>query len=320
MGRGKTPGQLMFAEAKKFFTKERYTNNITRRLFLSSYKKYINYCRQFHNCKTKDECADFIQEYIHHLEKQKYTACTIHSYLAPVAIYHGRCMKEFAKPIRHTSEYSKSRSFTPKIPRKDEDVYNPPNKYKRSVDFAKLVGCRRNNLYHIRGGDLVKDESNNWAIRLTHSKGGKYTEQVIFDEDYAFIKQYFEGVPEDEPIFKREEISLRISYHYLRAKNAQRAYYKYLDMVKDPKMRKKLEEQVRARWNRLNISKKTGKPKYLPDRHLRGEYILRGKTRQFALKNGLPIRYDRLCVMAVSTFQLSHWRCDTTVYSYLICL
>ena len=308
----------MFAQAKEFFSKERYTNNITRRNFLTWYRKYINYCRKYHNCKTKDECENYIQEYVHFLEKQGFTASTIHSYLAPVAIYHNRSMSEFEKPIRHTSEYTKSRSFTDKLTRKDEDVYNPPEKYKKSVEFAKLVGCRRNNLYHICGGDLVRDESGNWAVKLTHSKGGKYQEQVIFDEDYEFIKQYFDGIPKGEPIFKREEISPRISYHYLRAMNAQRAYYKYLEMVKDPKMRVKLEQQVRARWNRLNISKKTGKPKYLPDRLLRGNYILRGKTRQFALENGLPIRYDRLCTLAVSIFQLSHWRCDTTVYSYLI--
>ena len=308
----------MFADAKKFFTKEKYPNNITRRNFLNWYRKYINYCRQFHTCKTKDECAEFIQEYIYYLEKQGYTASTIHSYLAPVALYHNYSLKDFKKPIRYTSNYSKSRSFTQKTPRKDDDVYNPPEKYKRSVDFAKKIGCRRNDLYHIRGGDLVKDESNNWAIRLTHSKGGKYTEQVIFDEDYEFIKEYFEGVAEEEPIFKREEISPRISYHYLRARNAQRAYYKYTEMVKDPKKKEKLEKEIKARWNRLNISKKTGKPKHFPNKILKGDYILRGKTREFAIKNGLPIRYNRMAVMAVSIFHLSHWREDVTIASYLL--
>ena len=318
MGRKKTYGQQLFAEAKEYFTKERYTNNVTRRGFLSSYRKYINYCRQFHDCKTKEDCENFIQEYIYYLEKQGYTASTIHSYTAPVVLFHGHSLKEFRKPTRHTSEYTKSRSFTKKIPRRDEDVYNPPKKYERSVRFAALIGCRRSELARICGDDLVLDESGNYAIRLKKCKGGKYQEQRVFECDLPFIKTFFEGVPPDEPIFKKEEISPRISYHFLRAKNAQRAYKIFYEMTRDPKGREKLEREVRARWNRLNISKKTGKPKYLPKRRLQGEYILRGKTRQFALEHGLQIRYDRLCVLAVSIFSLNHWRLDTSIYSYLI--
>ena len=37
-----------------------------------------------------------------------------------------------------------------------------------------------------------------------------------------------------------------------------------------------------------------------------------------AEKNGLPVVYDRLAVMAVSVFHLSHWRCDVTVDNYLL--
>lgn len=318
MGRNKTASQIMFADAKKFFTRDKYTNNITRRNFLTWYRKYINYCRQYHDCKTKDECKKYIQEYINHLEKHGYTASTIHSYLAPITLYHGYSLKDFKKPVRYTSEYSKSRSFTDKIERFDEDLNNPPAKYIRSVEFAKRVGCRRNDLYHICGGDLVKDEAGNYAIRLTHSKGGKYQEQRIWREDYEFIKTYFDGVPEGQPIFKREEISPRISYHYLRAQNAKRAYYKYLEMIKDPAGKAKLEKEIRARWNRLNISKKTGKPKPFHDRILEGDYVLRGKTRAFAIKNGLPVRYNRMAVLATSIFMLSHWREDVTICSYLL--
>ena len=125
-------------------------------------------------------------------------------------------------------------------------------------------------------------------------------------------------MPESQPIFKRKEISPRLAYHYLRAQNAKRAYYKYLEMIKDPAVKAKLEKEIRARWNRLNISKKTGKPKPFPDRMLEGDYVLRGKTRAFAIKNGLPVRYNRMAVLATSIFSLSHWREDVTVASYLL--
>ena len=54
------------------------------------------------------------------------------------------------------------------------------------------------------------------------------------------------------------------------------------------------------------------------ERRVRGEYKVRGKNRINAEKNGLPAVYDRLAVIAVSVFHLSHWRCDVTVDNYLL--
>lgn len=47
-------------------------------------------------------------------------------------------------------------------------------------------------------------------------------------------------------------------------------------------------------------------------------YLLRGENREKAIRLGLPTEYNRLALMAVSVFHLSHWRLDVTVTNYLI--
>jgi hypothetical protein len=53
-------------------------------------------------------------------------------------------------------------------------------------------------------------------------------------------------------------------------------------------------------------------------KNITGTYKLRGKSKEFAIKNKLPIEYDRLSLMAVSVFHLSHWRLSVTVASYML--
>ena len=51
---------------------------------------------------------------------------------------------------------------------------------------------------------------------------------------------------------------------------------------------------------------------------VQGTYWIRGANRRKAQENGLAVGYDRLAVMAVSVFHLSHWRCDVTIDHYLL--
>ena len=40
-------------KSREFFAK--YENNVTRRAFINNYDKFIVFCRNFYDCKTKDE-------------------------------------------------------------------------------------------------------------------------------------------------------------------------------------------------------------------------------------------------------------------------
>lgn len=47
-------------------------------------------------------------------------------------------------------------------------------------------------------------------------------------------------------------------------------------------------------------------------------YELRGENKKRAIKNGKPVAYTRLALLATSVFALSHWRLDVTVTNYII--
>ena len=68
------------------------------------------------------------------------------------------------------------------------------------------------------------------------------------------------------------------------------------------------------------IASESYHPKRWKDCKVNGNYVLRGHNRELALKNGLPVSYDRLALLAVSIYHLAHWRHDVTVANYLLAI
>ena len=99
--------------------------------------------------------------------------------------------------------------------------------------------------------------------------------------------------------------------HPLRASQAKRAYLYYLNGIQDPAFRENLIKELEARWQ-------FNKKKNWDPEKLEGTYYLRGRNRKFALEHNLPTAYNRLALMAVSVFHLSHWRLDVTVCNYIL--
>lgn len=312
MGREKTVSRKLFEDARDFF--KHYENNKTRQIYTFSYKKFINYCRKYHNVKSKEECALHIEDYIKHLKEKGVTASTLHTYLASICAYQNISMRNFEKPKRYTTEYKRGRINNGKTQRNDNNLDN--EKYIRLVEFQKCVGLRRAELKNLRGCDFVYDESGNICVFVKKGKGGKKQYQRILPEDADFVKRYFDGT--ENFIFSKEEMKNKLPLHYLRAKFAQRCYTYYLKLAENPESRIKLEQEIKERWNKYNLNQKTGTPKYLPKRLIEGNYYLRGKPRKFATENGLPIKYNKLALLAVSIFSLSHFRNDVSVLSYLL--
>lgn len=177
-------------------------------------------------------------------------------------------------------------------------------------DFALAAGLRRAEYKHLRGNDLVVDESGYPCVRVRRGKGGKYQERRIAPEDMSFIQSFFDG--SENKVFSGKEMKNKIDLHHLRAVRAQRAYHDYLTRLETvPDYRAQLTEEVRRRWKRLRCKRWNTK-------QVEGNYYIRDNNRRLALAHGLPVKYDRLAVMAVSVFHLSHWRCDTTVDNYLL--
>ena len=223
-----------------FFAK--YDNNVTRKAFASNYEKFIAYCRSNFNCKTKDECRKHIDDYVDCLKQRGLSANTIHSYLAPVVLYHGMMLNDVDIPQRSAAANTRSRKKRASY-RPNADPGN--KKYARSVEFQKRVGIRR-------------------------------------------------------------------------AEQAVRAYEHYSSRIEgEPGYERKLASEIIRRWNAYNLGE-NGKPKYFDRRNISGIYRVRGENKKLALKKGLPTEYNRLALMAVSVFHLSHWRLDVTVSNYLL--
>ena len=169
----------------------------------------------------------------------------------------------------------------------------------------------------MKGSDLTTDESGYPVIKV-RSKGGKITLQKVLDTD--FIKPYFEGKAPDEKVFSSKEFRNNLNLHRLRAECAQNAYKYYAQRLENEgdSYRTQLENELRKRLLSTNLDKKTGKPKGIKEQYLHGKYFCRGKNKELCKKLGIPWVYDKLALMAVSVFHLSHNRLDVSLESYML--
>ena len=301
--------EIMHRVAERLKSK---THNLTRKQYARHVRRYIRFCRERFNCHTFEECADHIQDYSDYLQAEDYTASTIHTYLAAVCAVFDQSMETIRKPIRHVSEYQKGRNPT----LNQCDLKNPRWNY--IVEFQQKVGIRRNELKHLQGSDFGPDESGHPCVIVRRGKGGKMQYQRILPRDVDFIRSYFSAVSPTERVFKKEFFQNDLNLHALRAQSAKEYYTHQLKCLhEDPTYATNLENEVRKRWTTMNI-RKNGKAKPFRHNEFFGVYTLRGKNRAFALKNGLPVHYDKRALLATSVFKLSHWRNDVTVASYLL--
>ena len=223
-------------------------------------------------------------------------------------------MSEISKPIRHIGEFTRGRKNI--INHTNQDFNNP--QYKRLIDFQKAAGLRRAELKSLCGKSLTLDESGYYCLKVV-GKGRKLQYQRLSDEDLAVVKPYFEGKEPDEPIFTEADFNNDLNLHLLRAKSAQEYYEVQLNRIlNEPGYEEQLKQEIIKRWNEFNIDKRTGKPKHLNPNNLEGWYIARGTTRQSAIKNGRPIKVNRLALLATSIFRLSHYRLNVAYENYII--
>ena len=312
--RKQTITQSLTAESRAFFQK--YKNDVTRKAYQRNFKRYIKYCREHHDVRTLDECRDYVQEYADFLVAEgKYTPATIHTYIASICALYDIEMDTIAKPLRITANYKRGRPNNGRAERSDNDFGNP--KYTRLVEFCLRTGLRRAEVKNLTASDLCHDENGNFCLYVKNGKGGKKHLQKVNDE--AFVKAYFENKDPDEKIFTPEEMNNKINIHKCRAICAQNAYKYYESQLaeKGDSYREKLERELSARWQSANIDKRTGKPKPFDEKLINGTYFLRGTNKEYAVQNKLPLKYDKLLLLYVSVFHLSHWRLNVAAENYL---
>ena len=292
----------------------KYQNDVTRKMYTCQFKSYVKFCREHFNVRTFEDCREHIQDYSDYLQTENYTASTIHTYLASVCAVYEINLETIQKPTRHTADYIRGRSIK-NIDSKN-DLDSPA--WSDIVEFQRRVGIRRDELKRLKGSDFDIDESGYLCVIVRRGKGGKCQYQRILEKDIEFIKSYFDGVAENEYIFDRKYFENDLNFHRLRAEAAKTYYTEQLKRIKaNPRYAEQLEKEIRARWEKMNLSKKRTSKKF-KEVEIRGIYVLRGKNRELAIKKGLPVCYDKLALLATSIFKLSHWRNDVTIASYML--
>lgn len=297
-------------------------NNVSRRNALYILDRFSIYCYDngIHD-KTEID-VEFINEYSKYLQTQDYTASTIHTYLAIVCKSCGVKLDLIDKPIRRTSEYTKGR-VAKEYPRSDMDPDNP--RWQKVWEISRATGLRREELRKLRVGDFrINGGSEYDQIFVKRGKGGKSgTFNIVYEneEQKEKVREYFNlfggalGKTPDDYIFDSEDFKQSLNLHKNRRDAAKRSYYHYLHRCNtEPGYREKLLEECKQKYRE---SKGLPPDAKVPEKFYNGRYYLRGKNREYALKNNLPLSYSKLCVWAVSMNVLSHNRCDVTVQSYL---
>lgn len=279
--------------------------------------KFANWCKEQYGCRTLDECSAHIQDYADFLVVQGRSPSTIHTYLAGICRICGVPLADIRKPIRVVAENTRSRGMKAVDERKDAGREASPRLY----DFAVIVGIRRNEYLHLTPDDLVFDDFGHPCVLVRKGKDGKRQLQRILPDELPAIKAVFDNPADAGHLFPKAEINNKIDLHHLRALRAQKMYRYYLDKIENEHgYRAQLINEIRHVWEHDDEARKENgyKAKRWSDMKVTGNYILRGNNRKLAKKHGLPLQYDRLALLAVSIFHLSHWRHDVTVANYLL--
>ncbi len=279
--------------------------------------KYVAWAKSIYRCKTLDDCKEHIQDYSNYLTASGKTPSTTHTYLVGICRVLDVPLEDINKPIRIVAKNTRSRGAKAVDERKDADREASPRLY----DFASIVGIRRNEYLHLRPDDLVVDDFGNPCILVRKGKGGKQQLQRILPEELPAIQEVFQHPADEQHLFSKAELSNKIDLHHLRALRAQRMYKYYLEHIQSEKgYREQLISEIKHTWEGDDETRMENgyRPKRWKDCKVNGNYVLRGHNRESALKNGLPVSYDRLALLAVSIYHLAHWRHDVTAANYLL--
>ena len=301
------------------------TNNRTRTSYKRAITRFTKWAKE-HNIKKKSDITEeVIQLYQLDLtdDPKQYSVATIHTYLAPICKAVDINMNRIRKDKRSSDKIIRGRIKSKNSQGKHQET---DSRFSRLVNFQRAVGIRRSELKKLKGKDIRKDNNGNYYVLVQRGKGGKFQPQLILPQDVPVVLDTFKNKQEDDYIFTDVEMNNLINLHGMRAQHARECYYFYLKKLQDnPKFKLNLKNFLIERWevghqNLRNKSlKKFEKQKKNFINELRDEpYKIRGSNYKKALNSALPTKYNRLALMAVSVFHLSHWRLSVTVTNYIL--
>lgn len=264
---------------------------------------------------VKERATELVQAYERYLEgKGRYTPATIHGYLAPVCTGLQISLAKIEKPKRTSDTIIRGRNPDANPQGRKEAQME---KYRPLMDLQRATGFRRAELGKLRGRDLQRDESGYTCIHVK-GKHGKEQLQRLLPEDLPGVLEAFKNVKPNQLVLGKEIMNNKINLHAIRADQGYRTYQYYKNRLEqEPDYRRQCQRELALRFQA-----------YVPDGHdykrftkevmSETTYKLRGANREKAERTGRPTEYNRLALMMVSVFHLSHWRLDVTVTNYIL--
>lgn len=293
-------------------------NNNTQRSYKRAINSFVEWAKENSVAHLKDVTTDVIQAYTTALEAdpKEYSPSIIHAKIAPICKAAGINMDRIRKPKRTADRIIRGRN--PDVNTQGQRELTDP-KYNRCIKLQTAIGIRRAELARLTGEDF----DGIW-LTVQKGKGGKRTRQWILPQDRGTVSSIFRNVKPSNRVLSKSEIPTHANLHRLRAEHAQRCYDYFNRACEDPEYATKLKSSLVKEFDHDNTRLWEQDPgRYMARRNrfitdLNGIYKLRGKNRQKAEELGLPTEYRKLALMAVSVYELAHWRLDVTVVNYLI--
>lgn len=295
---------------------------------------YMHACKSFDawrketglsNKYVREHSRESVVQWVAHLEQSGMAQSTQHTMVAGCCIGLGISS---AKICRHGNAIQKTKSLgnseraqAAREKKSNQDV----------VRFQMMVGGRRAALGRLTGKDFAYDCYGNACVIFRKDKGGKDQYQVLAEGDVDAVKAYFDRCGPDERLFP--QIDHDLDLHGLRAERSRQMYQYYRSgLCSTPQGREQLRQQLWTRFTDPEIGCKAWlmaqakgdkarmrKLEYRFRKQMEdGTYYLRGANRQAAIERGRPVQYNRLALLAVSVFSLSHWRLDVVSKFYII--
>lgn len=179
--------------------------------------------------------------------------------------------------------------------------------------FARCVGIRRREYLALTGKDFIRDVHGLCWVHVAKGKGGKEQYQLIPPQFANFVESFFLRVGKDEKVFKPGQLK-DLPLHRYRRELAQYMYFYYLWILETkPEAEKIFRKRLRKAFRKAGVD-----PRSKPDmQRLDVPYRTQGQVRQSMIDLGMPTTYDRLALMMVAVFHLSHWRANVVVQNYM---
>ena len=254
---------------------------------------------------SETEAIQHIQPYLDSLVARGLAPSTVHTEAAAVCKALGVHMRDYHYPKR----------ITPPTKGRDPEriaAMEADPKFAEIIPFIGAVGIRRAEYLDLLGRDLVYRDSHCY-IHVAQGKGGKKQYQLIDDGDVPIVEARFGGLGPDDPVFAPRELR-GLNLHHYRRVHGREMYASYVArMEENPNYRQELIEEIKRAFTRGGRAWRRNHDMQILDT----PYRVQRNVRQDMLAKGLPTEYDRVALMAVSVFHLSHWRCDVTVQYYM---